>query len=504
MVIDQWPSWGFEARRDLYRHGLRRLMDEGVIFPRVEYPYAITFTAPGHATLATGAPPAVTGIVANGWWRREQGRERQAEADDTVRILPLPGRSSEGLEGASGSPLRVDGIADALRAATGGEARSVVIGGKPRAACLVGGRRPDVVLWYDTKLAGMTSSTAYGDALPAWVLALDRDHPVAPLLDDAWTTADPSMLARRTGIPDDASGEGAEHGMGTAFPYRLAASSDPARALRATPLLDRVEIDTAIAAITGEHLGADEVPDLLVVSLSAHDYVGHNWGQESWEMIEHERALDAELGRLLDALDRDVGARRYAVLLTSDHGATPLVERGRHPGSRRITPAELEAAAEEAATTVLGTGDWIAAVSSSMVYLSPAAASRPAAERTGALDAIAARLTTVPQVARVIALDALPADCAGIDDLSTRACRSRVPGQSGDLLVVPTDGSLVTTYATGTSHDAPSADNRYVPVILRVPGQLIRSHEASILSVAPTLAALLRIAPPSASTAPPL
>jgi predicted AlkP superfamily pyrophosphatase or phosphodiesterase len=292
--------------------------------------------------------------------------------------------------------------------------------------------------------------------------------------------------------------------MGIVFPYRLAASADPGRALRATPLLDQIEIDTAIAAIGGERLGADDVPDLLVVSLSAHDYVGHNWGQESWEMIEHERALDVHIGRLLDALDRDVGEHRYAVLLTSDHGATPLVERGRHPGARRIPPSELEAAAEEAAATVLGAGDWIAAVSSAMVYLAPATGARPAAERARALDAIAARLAAVPQVARVIPLDALPDGCQDLDDLARRACWSRVPGESGDLLVIPTDGSLVTTYTSGTSHDAPSDDNRHVPLILRVPGQQRRSGPASILSVAPTLAALLGIPPPPAATAPPL
>lgn len=505
VVIDQWPSWGFEARRDVYAHGLRRLLDEGVLYPKVAYPYATTFTAPGHATLATGAPPSVTGIVANGWWRRAQGKERQAEADDKVTILPLPGRSSAGIEGASGAPLRVDGVADVLRRETGGKARSVVIGGKPRAACMVAGRRPDVALWYEPKMVGMTSSTAYGDTLPAWALALDREHPVAHYLDDEWTNDDAMLLRTHTGIPDDAVGEGAEQGLGITFPYKLATSTDAAKGLRATPILDRIEIEAAIAAIAGEQLGVDDVPDFLVVSLSAHDYVGHNWGQESWEMLEHERVLDRELGRLLAALDERVGADHYAVVLTSDHGATPVIERGAHPGARRIPPAELEAAAEEAAATVLGPGDWVSAVSSAMVYLAPAALARPSSEKESALAAITTRLSSVPNVARVIALDALPTNCAGLDDMTTRACFSRVPGESGELLVVPTDGSLVTTYTTGTSHDAPSDDTRFVPLILRVPGATpVPSQAPSILSVAPTLAVLLRIPPPPAATAPAL
>ncbi len=494
IVIDQWPSWGFAQRRDLYEHGLGRLIDEGVVYKQVEYPYATTFTAPGHAAIGTGQPPSVTGIVANGWWRREQRRERQAEADDRVTILPLPGRPSAGIEGASGAALRVDGIADWMREASGGKARSVVIGGKPRAACLVAGRRPDVVLWYEPKLKGMTSSTAYAEALPGWVLALDRERPVADLLDDEWTAGDAAMLRRRTGIDDAAPGEGAEHGLGIEFPYRLATATDPAKALRSTPLLDRVEIETAIAAIPGEQLGADDVTDLLVVSLSAHDYVGHNWGQESWEMIEHERALDAEIGRLLTALDGAVGARNYAVVLTSDHGATPLVEHGTHPGARRIPPAELEAAAEAAAATVFGPGDWVSSISSAMVYLSPAAHVRSPSQRARALDAITTRLAAVPQVARVIPLDALPASCADLDELSRRACFTRVAGETGELLVVPTDGSLVTSYTTGTSHDAPSSDNNLVPLIVRIPGTAPAtvSTTGSILSVAPLLRELVR------------
>lgn len=505
VVIDQWPTWGLDARRDLFQHGLKRLLDEGALYPRAEYPYATTFTAPGHATLATGAPPSVTGIIANGWWRRAQGKERQAEADDTVRILPLPGRPSEGIEGASGNPLRVDGVADVLRRETGGKARSVVIGGKARAACLVAGRRPDVALWYEAKLVGMTSSTAYGDALPGWALALDREHPVADYLDDEWTTDDAMLLRTRTGIPDDAVGEGAEQGLGITFPYKLATSTDPAKGLRATPILDRIEIDAAIAAVAGEDLGADDTADLLVVSLSAHDYVGHNWGQESWEMIEHERALDRELGRLLAALDEQVGSERYAVVLTSDHGATPVVERGRHPGARRIPPDELHAAAEEAAATVLGPGDWVASISSAMVYLSPAATSRSSSDVQNTLAAISARLAAIPQVARVVALPPLPASCEGLDDLATRACFSRVHDESGELLVIPTEGSLVTTYTTGTSHDAPSDDTRHVPLIIRVPNvKLAPKDIVSILTVAPTLSALLRIPPPPAATAPSL
>lgn len=502
VIVDQWPSWGFEQRRDLYEHGLGRLLREGQVLPRVAYPYAGTFTAAGHATMATGATPSVHGMIANHWWGRDRRMLRSAELDDDAPVLGLPDRPATDVEGASGKYLRVDGIADALRAGTGGKARSVVIGGKSRAGALVGGRRPDVALWYEPKVRGFTTSTAFAATLPPWALALDRDHPIDPLLDDVWGADDPEGLAKRTGIPDDAPGEEAEYDLGRVFPHRLGDSRDPAKALRATPLLDHAQIDAAIAAIAGEHLGADDVPDLLIVSLSSHDYAGHNWGQESWEMIEHERALDRELARLLDALDAAAGAAGHAVIVTSDHGATPMIERGRFPGARRIPPDELHTAADIGAAAALGPGTWIETVASGMIYLSPAANARPASERAQALEKIARAIEAVPQVERALVLDAMPADCGGLDEQAALACASRVAGESGEILVVPERGSFVTSYITGTSHDALSDENRFVPVILRVPGNPALAADRTMLSLAPTLAALLGVPPPEAATAP--
>ena len=503
LVIDQLPRWGFDARRAHYQHGLARLLRDGRLVT-AEYPYAITSTAPGHAALATGAPPSVTGIVANVWYRRARAADRLAETDDDAPLLAIGERVPAGT-GASSRALAVPGVADALREATGGRGRSIAIAGKPRAACFALGR-PDLALWYDPGLVGFTSSRAYAAALPTWALELDRAHPLAEVLDDVWQPLDAALLARATGIADDAPGEGGEYGATVAFPHDLAATDDPARALRATPSLDRAEVDVALAAVAGERLGADDVPDLLSVSFSAHDYVGHDWGQESWEMLDLELRLDRELGRLLDGLDRQVGAGRYAVLLTSDHGATPLVERGAHPGARRLPYAELQAAAEAGAARVLGPGRWIAALSSTMIYPSDAFAARAPAERAAARAAIADALAAVPQVARVIDLEALPAGCAGLADLEARACRSRVPGESGELLIVPTEGSLIAGGTTGTTHDAPSNATREVPLILVAPGQPMveLTEPVSILRVAPTLAALLGVPPPAAATEPSL
>ena len=214
--IDQLPRWGFDQRRGQYQHGLARLLREGTLLTGA-YPYATTFTAPGHAALATGAPPSVTGVIANVWYRREQGEERLAERDDTAALLAIADRQPAPGPGASSRIVRVPGIAEALRSATGGRGRSVAIAGKPRAGCFALGH-PDLALWYEPGLVGFTSSTAYVPALPDWAVELDRAHPLTARLADVWIADDPAGLAAATGIADDAAGEAGDYGAGATFP----------------------------------------------------------------------------------------------------------------------------------------------------------------------------------------------------------------------------------------------------------------------------------------------
>lgn len=493
VVIDQWPSWGVAERRAHYRAGLARLLDGGVHFRRAQYPYAITFTAPGHAALGTGAPPRATGIVANTWYRRDRGVEIGAEIDPASPIVDLDGAPVTGVDGASSAALAADGLAEVLRAGTDGRGRSVAIAGKARAACFVAGRRPDVALWYEPAVHAVTTSAFYG-APPAWAKRLAAAHPTARYADAVWRLPDAAAVAAATGVDDDGPGETEPR-----FPHPLASLGEPAKALRLTPYLDTITVDAAVAAIDGERLGADDVPDLLALSFSAHDYVGHQWGQESWEMFDLERRLDRELGRLLDVLDARVGRGRYAVVLTSDHGATRMPDR---TGAIRVTPAAIEAAAEAAAAGVLGPGDWVAAVSSAMIYASPAALAAPA--REAALAAMATAVEALPGVRAVVPMriDA----CDGDDEAAARVCESTVPGQSGELLVWPDDGGLVTGYARGTSHDAPSDDDRTVPVVVYAPGLAPATIDepVSALAVAPTVAALLGVAVPPAAAVPAL
>ena len=506
VVVDQLPTWVFERDRARYHGGFARLLRDGGYVAAGELPYANTLTAPGHASISTGAPPSVHGVLGNAWYRRSEQRELPAELDREGTVFTV-GASQGGTlsveDNVSSRALRVDGIADILRRASRGRAHSVAISLKPRAASFVAGRRPDLAIWYDAAAGGMTTSLAYTKQVPPWLVTLARDRPASRLFHQTWTPLDASLLATATGIPDDAPGEGDLDGFGTAFPHDLATSSAPAKVFLHTPYADEVVMDAALAALDAMELGKDDVPDLLAVSFSAHDYAGHLWGPDSWEVLDLTLRLDRALGQLFDTLDRRLGPAGWAVVVTSDHGATPVVERGPAHG-RRITSAEIAGAAEAVLARRLGPGPWVAAVSSGNVYLTAAFASVPSGAREDALTAAARAIGELPNIAAAGVVARIAGNCAARPDLDRAICLSVVSGESGELYVVPAAGSLITDYKTGTHHDAPFADNRHVPILVMAPGLAPQTAAGSLLQIAPTVAALLGVPAPEAATEPPL
>lgn len=509
VVIDQWPSWVFEKQQQLFTGGIGRLVREGAVIMNGEIPYANTFTAPGHATLGTGVAPRAHGIVGNYWYRRGEGRARPAEYDPGAPMFAvgpaLGGGELDEDDGASGRALRSEGIADVLRRATSGTAHSVAIALKPRTACLMAGQRPDLAIWYEAAAGGMTTSKAYASEVPGWLIELARRSPASRYFGATWEPLDPALLSRATQIPDDAAGERSEYGLGPAFPHALGAVESPEKAIVQTPFADELVSQTVAVALDAMQLGKDDVPDLLAIGFGAHDYAGHDWGPESWEVLDLTLRLDRALGELFELLDARIGEDRWAVIVTSDHGATPVVERGRLRSARRIPPAEIEQAAERALESKLGApGPWVADLVASNLYMTAKFRELPADQRGAALDAAVRAVAAVPNVAFAGRTDRFSPGCT-VEQGSHRAiCLGTVPGEGGELYVYPMAGSSISAYAGGTSHDAPFDENRRVPILVAAPGLAPRQGDGSLLQVAPTLAALLGIDPPEAAREPTL
>jgi hypothetical protein len=453
LVIDQLPQWAFVAKRPHLTAGFDRLLREGD-WHTGQHPTPATLTSPGHALLGSGEPPAHSGILANEWWDRETER--------VVRSVEDPAG------GLSAVRMRVPGLGDSVALARSG-AKAVAISLKERSAILVLGHAGTAV-WYDRKVAAFTSPRA----LP-WLDAYNRAHPISKRLQDVWTPLDPARLAQLTGIADDQPGEAGAKGFGPTFPHALGATKNPADAVFAAPLGNELVLATALAAITGEQLGGDATPDLLVLSLSAHDYAGHGWGHESWESWDMMLRLDRQLGDFLTALDKQVGPDRWAMVVTSDHGASPMPER---IDGGRITPDMLRDAANRAAVAELGPGEWIASVKYPTLFLSAAARTQPTRELGIAVKKIMFALRSFPGIQQVGNTADFVRHCETRTGDAFAICMMLDPERSGDVFFLPKRGWIFhdSDEPTATAHGSFQDYDREVPVIMLAPGR--RAHAA--------------------------
>jgi hypothetical protein len=511
VVIDQLPSWSFDPMREHLTGGLGRLLREGTYFVDGQLPYGNTFTASGHAAIATGAPPAVTGIVANDWHRPgDPGPRGSAEDPDSPLLGPNPSVAQE--HGRSSKWLQVEGVADVLERETGGRAHTVALSLKDRSAILVLGKRPDLALWWDPYQTAMITSRFYAERVPAWATVMRGERTLAAcLLEETWTPNDPALLARLSACGDDQAGEGGNDEFGRTFPHELPRVPQPAKALLNTPFGTELLLETAAAAIDGEKLGQDGVTDLLGVSISSHDYAGHGWGQESWERYDVLLDIDRRLGGFLDTLDQKVGRGRWAVLLTSDHGALPLVERQLKAGVKvyRLSKLDVATALDKAARRAIGArGPWVRGLTGNMVHTSAAFTALPEAKKKKGMAAMIAAAKKIPGIGFAVETGELVGDCSRHqDEHRQRACRSIPPDMVDNIYVQPVAGSQYAgDHPWGAGHGCDSPQERTVPILVLAPGRTARRVETpvSLLQVAPTVSALLSIPPPPAATEPPL
>lgn len=498
VVLDQVGSWVLEnAREDLDEAGpLRRAMEHGA-YHRVRYNYAGTYTAPGHAMIHTGAPPEQSGIVANRIWARER---RLSAVDDGVNAV-------HNHAGAFAAPtmLRVETVSDALRAHTQNRGRVVSVSMKDRGAVLPGGRRPDVCVWYDEDARGFTTSAYYAPAgLPPWLLAWQRAHPI----DGLFTTWN-ALPTTRMLDPDDAPGEGNWHGLGVRFPHELSRASAPYAALLATPMGTDALFDLALTAAHEAHVGEDEVPDLVAVSVSGTDYAGHVFGPNSNEARDHLARADRALGRFVRALEATGAPVTY--LVTADHGVAELPERTRASGrsAQRIDWDVVRERANEGIARVLGPGNWAAAFVQPFLYLTPAA--RAPGMRDRAVSAAVEALRSMPGIGGAHDVREARSFATSPDALRRMISRS-VPADieraaGADVFAYPARGSVVDEEmpeGSGTSHGSPWEYDTDVPALVYGPGISAVNHShteppAEPARVARTLAALLGVPPPEAA-----
>lgn len=485
--------------------GLGRLEREGVWFTDAYQAHGITETGPGHSVLLSGRYPAHTGIPENDWRDETTGRLEYCVADARTSVLPTHADQAPPA-GSSMSQVWFQGttLGDWLQRQLPG-ARAFSLSYKDRAAILMAGRHPGGVFWMDG-VNGFTTSTAYANQLPDWLLAFDaklrQGWAQGPIV---WTAGAHGAFPAREAAAYDINGQTVRMGL----PRRILAVGDALDGAfidryRATPFVDGATLEAAEALIANERLGKGPSTDLLTVSLSATDFIAHFYGTFGPEMADHLAKLDAALGHFLDVLKaQDPGVW---VALSADHGGSDLPERLAEMGypAKRIPVGAWIQTLDQAlrAQWKLQGPALLPGTSSDMLYLSDAAiraaGSKDAAESQAA--ALAKRMDGVADAfpgyqLRQTEVD-LKADPASFS-LAQRMALSYVPGRSGDVIVAwkPYIGwSSKPPYLE--DHGAPWDFDRRVPLIFWGPWKAAeRPEPVALVDLAPTLAKELGIKP---------
>ncbi len=499
--------------------GFRRLLKDGAWFQNCHYPYAHTVTAAGHASVATGCAPAVHGIVGNEWLDRVTGESVGCVETNRWQRVPPPApgiKLSKKPTGVSPERMLAPALGDALKEGTGGRGRVVSLSFKDRSAALPAGKRPDACYWLDATSGLMVTSTYYRDTLHPWVAAFNRARPADRWFGKSWDRLRPDLDYDALSGPDDVKGEGIGAAQGRTFPHPMASlgsSKAPLApyylSLYNSPFGNELLLEMVKRAIDAEHLGGNDTPDLLCVSFSSNDPIGHIWGPDSQEVFDATLRSDLIMRDLLTCLDAKVGKGRYVLALTADHGMCPLPEVSQAQGKEavRLSPSLLRSQAEEYLATRFHKQDakavFIAGAADEDIYLKQSTIQSlglvPAEVERALADWLKQQPGVLTAYTRTQLLAGLPAD----DALGQTLRRSYYAERSGDVLFVLKPYHLCVPLLTGSAHGSPHAYDTHVPLLVYGAGVQpgVRQERVTPLAVPVILSRALGIRPPARAQA---
>jgi len=521
VIFDQLRGDYLERWESLFgEDGFHRLQHDGAWFQNCHYPYAHTVTGCGHASVLTGCSPATHGIVGNEWYDRAAGEVVNCVVSERYqRVPPTPAAAKkttakedslgEKRTKGHGAPDRLlaPTLGDALKAATGGRSRIVSLSFKDRSAILPAGRQPDACYW-SAEGGKFVTSTYYRERLHPWVEKFNAGKPADRWRDMTWDKLRPDLDYERYSGPDDVAGEGKGAMQGRTFPHPMG-SLLYYQALYNSPFGNELLLDLVKKAIDAEHLGHGPVPDLLCVSFSCNDPIGHIWGPDSQEVLDVTLRSDLIVKELMAHLDARVGKDRYILALTADHGVCPLPEVSRAKGkdAGRVSPSVLRREAEAFLDETFSKGEktrWIENSSEPWFYLRRDVLQGRGLKQSDVEEALAGWLKKQPGIqtayTRTQLLGELPAD----DALGQSVRLSFHPDRCGDVAIILKPYYLFTSALLATSHSSSHSYDTHVPLLVHGPGvqKGIRKDPVTPQATAAILAQALGIKPPARSEAP--
>ncbi len=504
--------------------GLRYLLDTGSVYTNAHHRHANTETIVGHTTLATGADPAVHGMVGNVWLDRASGEltynvedarypvlskgagvEKSTEIDYTQKTARSDGRSP--------SRILVSTFSDELTLVQGGKSKVFGVSVKDRGAISMAGHTGKA-FWFSKKSGEFITSTFYYDEYPEWVADLNAQKPASKYAGKSWQLLH-DQSTYLFGAADDRPYETELPGYGRTFPHPFGELGDKyfTTLLTVSPAGDELTLDFAKALIQNESLGRDDKPDYLSISFSSTDYVGHMFGPSSLESEDNILQLDRTLAELFRFVDAEVGLDKTLIVLSADHGGpeTPgyLSELGFE--ADYVDPKAFDkAGAIQRLKERFGIGEeLITTYFHPYLYLNREVIAENALDQAEVELAVAEELTRFDVVALAVSSSALEAGRVPDTPLLQSVLKNYNPNRSGDIYIVFQPNRFINDFdglIVAATHGSPWRYDTYVPIIfagMGIPAQRI-DRMVHTVDIAPTLSLIVGAKPPTGAAGAPL
>ncbi len=479
--------------------GFKKLINEGYNCSNTHYNYVPTYTGPGHASIYSGTTPAVHGIISNDWYDRSLNKNVYVTEDTTV--------SGVGTTTAAGkmSPSRMlsTTFTDEIRIFTNRKSTVIGVALKDRSSILPAGHAANAAYWFEAASGNWISSSWYLKQLPSWVTDFNNQKLPDSYLKNPWTTLLPIDKYTES-TPDDSPYEDIYPGeTKPVFPHNFQLlGPNNYEFIKSSPYGDNLTREFALAAMKNEELGKDEYTDVLAISFSSTDYVGHQFGTHAIETEDTYLRLDLDLADLITKIESYVGKENVLFFLTADHAAIPNVM---YLSDLKIPAAVFNIAAvsdslQKHLIAKYGNQKWMLAFDNDQVYLDHQLLQKNNINLETMTSEISDFLMQFKGVSEVLTAKDL------ITNEYTFGIRSMVqkgfyPKRSGDVIMIPEPG-YVEYKAKGTTHGAGYTYDTHVPMIFY--GWKIKKGSSSIhhttTDLAPTITQLLDIQPPSGTT----
>ena len=498
MMIDQM-RWDYLYRyADRYgQGGFKRLLREGFSCENAFIPYTPTYTAAGHASVYTGSVPALHGIAGNNWYDRVMRRSVYCTEDDSVRTVG----SSSAAGRQSPKHMWANTVSDEMRISTNFRSKTIAIALKDRGSILPGGHSANGAYWFDGTNGAFITSTFYMPALPKWAADFNARKLPDTYMSQTWNTLHPIATYVQSGR-DSVPYEIQLPGEDVSFPHNTElVSGNKYESFKYTPGANTYTFDMAKAAIAGEGLGKGPLTDMLAVSFSAPDYIGHNFGPNSIEVEDMYLRFDRDLALFLNDLDATVGKGQYLIFLTADHGVAQVpgfLAGHRLPGGT-LDDALIRKALNDSIKAEFGITNAIEYTINYQLYLNEAELQKWKGDRPALKEYIIRKLLLYPGVSHAFDLAGLGSAPlpGGLKEMMSNGYNQK---RSGDIQfsLKPQwfDGG-----PRGTTHGAWNPYDAHIPVIFFGTGIKAGKtyREVYMTDIAPTVAALLKIQMPNAA-----